>query len=197
MCEFGRSHIRVYVLHWFSNHHKPSVCIFKSGLSKDSMSSMSTGLTQRHLKRTAHCMGPLVLWADIDSGSKTSRHTTNDVSVGNKAVCRASLVPAWTQRCFSLLFFSDAEHNALSKKPQKNHANLHNKNIIEAMKGKPRYSVVYPSILVYSRVQNTLVKVEALALKYTQSKKVRNSSMMNISTTYFYAKLTEPCAILM
>lgn len=119
MCEFGRSHIRVYVLHWFSNHHKPSVCIFKSGLSKDSMSSMSTGLTQRHLKRTAHCMGPLVLWADIDSGSKTSRHTTNDVSVGNKAVCRASLVPAWTQRCFSLLFFSDAEHNALSKTPPK------------------------------------------------------------------------------
>lgn len=119
MCEFGRSHIRVYVLHWFSNHHKPSVCIFKSGLSKDSMSSMSTGLTQRHLKRTAHCMGPLVLWADIDSGSKTSRHTTNDVSVGNKAVCRASLVPAWTQRCFSLLFFSDAEHNALSKKTKK------------------------------------------------------------------------------
>lgn len=99
----------------------------------------------------------------------------------------------------AFLYFFSLMQNTMpcQKKTKKNHANLHNKNIIEAMKGKPRYSVVYPSILVYSRVQNTLVKVEALALKYTQSKKVRNSSMMNISTTYFYAKLTEPCAILM
>lgn len=99
----------------------------------------------------------------------------------------------------AFLYFFSLMQNTMpcQKNPKKNHANLHNKNIIEAMKGKPRYSVVYPSILVYSRVQNTLVKVEALALKYTQSKKVRNSSMMNISTTYFYAKLTEPCAILM
>lgn len=38
---------------------------------------------------------------------------------------------------------------------------------------------------------------KVLALKYSQSKRVKSSSLKNISSTYFCANLTEPCAILM